>query len=86
MEQLIRQISELGRQLEVAAYQIERAKEREHDLAIENQRLRDQLAYRMTQYEELSTAFNAINAKADELGRRLNTARNTIRRMEEGEL
>ena len=86
MEHLIRQITEATRALELATHEIHKRDSRIHDLEIENQRLRDQLAFRATQYEELSVLVEAVQRDNANLKARVTSNRERIRRMEEGEL
>lgn len=86
MEELIRQVMEATRVIEIATTQINELQARVHDLEVENQRLRDQLTFRSTQYEELSVLVEAVQRDNANLKARLATTRERIRRMEEGEL
>ena len=86
MEHLIRQIQEATRAVELATHEIHKRDARIHDLEIENQRLRDQLAYRSTQYDEVVILNQGLVAQVDALESRIRTNRERIRRMEEGEL
>ena len=86
MEHLIRQITEATRALELATHEIHKRDSRIHDLEIENQRLRDQLAFRATQYDELVVVNDALQTHVANLELRIKTNRERIRRMEEGEL
>jgi cell division protein FtsB len=93
MEHLLRQVAEATRAIEIATAQIELFKAKVHDLEIENQRLRDQLAFRVTQYQELNavtksleSAFDALQADNKNLKARVARNVERIRRMEEGEL
>jgi uncharacterized protein YoxC len=93
MEHLLRQLAEATRTMEIATTQIDHLKHKVHDLEVENQRLRDQLAFRVSQYEELMVLVNAVqrtnaNLEADNKNLKARVARNVerIRRMEEGEL
>ena len=86
MEHLIRQIAESTRVIELATNQINELKGRIHDLEVENQRLRDQLGFRATQYDELVVVNEALQTHAANLESRIKTNRERIRRMEEGEL
>jgi hypothetical protein len=93
MEHLIRQLAEATRTMEIATMQIEQYKHKIHDLEIENQRLRDQLAFRCTQYDEvvgmnqgLVAAVNRLEVDNSNLKARIARNVERIRRMEEGEL
>jgi hypothetical protein len=93
MEHLLRQVAEATRAIEIATAQIELFKAKVHDLEIENQRLRDQLAFRCTQYDEVvgmnQGLVSMVEAlEADNKNLKVRVARNVerIRRMEEGEL
>ena len=86
MDHLLRQIAEATRMMELATAQIHDLKARIHDLEIENQRLRDNLAFRSTQYEEVAQVNDALQAHVANLELRIKTNRERIRRMEEGEL
>ena len=86
MEHLIRQIAEATRAIEIATGHINDLKARIHDLEMENQRLRDQLAFRSTQYDELSVLVEAVQRDNANLKARITSNRERIRRMEEGEL
>jgi hypothetical protein len=93
MEHLLRQITEATRAIEIATQQIEHLKHKIHDLEVENQRLRDQLAFRCTQYDEVvgmnQGLVSMVEAlEADNKNLKVRVARNVerIRRMEEGEL
>ena len=86
MEELIRQVMEATRVIEVATTQINEQKARIHDLEVENQRLRDQLAFRSSQYDEVVTMNQGLIAQVQALESRIRTNRERIRRMEEGEL
>ena len=86
MEELIRQLAEATRTMEIATTQINDLKARIHDLEVENQRLRDHALMRTHQYHELAEANHAYYAKVQELESRIRTNRERIRRMEEGEL
>ena len=86
MEELIRQVMEATRVIEIATTQINELKGRVHDLEVENQRLRDQLAIRSTQYDEIVEVNRALQSHAENLEARIRTNRDRIRRMEEGEL
>jgi uncharacterized protein YoxC len=93
MEHLIRQLAEATRTVEIATTQIDHLKHKVHDLEVENQRLRDQLAFRCTQYDEVvgmnQGLVSMVDAlEADNKNLKARVARNVerIRRMEEGEL
>lgn len=93
MEHLIRQLAEATRTMEIATAQIEQYKGKVHDLEIENQRLRDQLAFRSTQYDEvvmmnggLIEAVNRLEVDNSNLKARIAKNLERIRRMEEGDL
>lgn len=93
MEHLIRQLAEATRTMEIATIQIENLKGKIHDLEIENQRLRDQLAYKTTRYDELyafsqSCVSTCEALEVDNQNLKARIARNVerIRRMEQGEL
>lgn len=86
MEELIRQVMEATRVIEVATTQINEQKARIHDLEVENQRLRDQLTFRSAQYDEVVTMNQGLIAQVQALEARIRTNRERIRRMEEGEL
>ncbi len=86
MEELIRQLAEATRTMEVATTQINEQKARIHDLEVENKRLRDHALMRIHQYHELAHANHALAAKVTDLESRIRTNRERIRRMEEGEL
>jgi chromosome segregation ATPase len=93
MEHLLRQLAEATRTMEIATTQIDHLKHKVHDLEVENQRLRDQLAFRVTQYAELRTVVESLESACDALhadnkNLKARVARNVerIRRMEEGEL
>jgi uncharacterized protein YoxC len=93
MEHLIRQLAEATRTMEIATTQIDHLKHKVHDLEVENQRLRDQLAFRCTQYDEVvgmnQGLVSMVDAlEADNKNLKARVARNVerIRRMEEGEL
>jgi len=93
MEHLMRQLAEATRVVEIATAQIEQYKGRLHDLEIENQRLRDQLTFRATQYDEVVMMNQGLIARINELevdnsNLKARIARNmeAIRRIEEGEL
>jgi uncharacterized protein YoxC len=93
MEHLLRQLAEATRTMEIATQQIEVLKHKVHDLEVENQRLRDQLAFRSTQYDEvvvmnqgLVVAINRLEVDNSNLKARIAKNLERIRRMEEGEL
>lgn len=86
MEELIRQVMEATRVIEVATTQINEQKARIHDLEVENQRLRDQLAFRSAQYDEVVAMNQGLIAQVQALEARVRTNRERIRRMEQGEL
>lgn len=86
MEHLLRQIAEATRAVELATSHINELKARIHDLEVENQRLRDQLAFRSTQYDELTVLIEAVQRDNANLKARITSNRERIRRMEEGEL
>jgi len=93
MDHLLRQLAETTRVMEIATQQIEVLKHKVHDLEVENQRLRDQLAFRVTQYGELRAVVASLESacealEADNKNLKIRVARNVerIRRMEEGEL
>ena len=93
MEHLIRQLAETTRVMEIATQQIEVLKHKVHDLEVENQRLRDQLAFRSTQYDEvvmmnggLIEAVNRLEVDNSNLKARIARNLEAIRRMEQGEL
>jgi uncharacterized protein YoxC len=93
MEHLIRQLTEASRAVEIATAQIEQYKHKVHDLEIECQRLRDQLAFRSTQYDEvvmmnggLIEAVNRLEVDNSNLKARIAKNLERIRRMEEGDL
>jgi hypothetical protein len=93
MEHLLRQLAEATRVVEIATAQIEQFKGKVHDLEIENQRLRDQLAFRSTQYDEvvlmnkgLIVRINQLEVDNSNLKARIARNLEAIRRMEEGEL
>jgi uncharacterized protein YoxC len=93
MDHLIRQLAETTRVMEIATQQIEVLKHKVHDLEVENQRLRDQLAFRSTQYDEvvmmnggLIEAVNRLEVDNKNLKARIARNLEAIRRMEEGEL
>lgn len=93
MDHLLRQIVEATRTLEIATAQIEALKHKVHDLEVENQRLRDQLAFRSTQYDEvvmmnkgLIVRINQLEVDNSNLKARIARNLEAIRRMEEGEL
>ena len=93
MDHLLRQLAETTRVMEIATQQIEVLKHKVHDLEVENQRLRDQLAFRCTQYDEVvgmnQGLVSMVEAlEADNKNLKVRVARNVerIRRMEEGEL
>lgn len=86
MEELIRQVNEVTRSLGIAVTKINELQARVHDLEVENQRLRDQLAIRSTQYDEIVEMNRALQSHAENLEARIKTNRERIRRMEEGEL
>lgn len=86
MEELLRQVVEATRVIEIATTQINELKARLHDLEVENQRLRDHALMRTHQYHELAEANHALAAKVADLESRVRTNRERIRRMEEGEL
>ena len=93
MEELIRQVMEATRVIEVATTQINEQKARIHDLEVENQRLRDQLAFHSTQYDEvvlmnqgLVVAVNRLEVDNSNLKARIARNLEAIRRMEQGEL
>jgi regulator of replication initiation timing len=93
MEHLIRQLAEATRTMEIATAQIDHLKQKVHDLEVENQRLRDQLAFRSTQYDEMVIMNGGLvegfkRLEADNKNLKARVARNleAIRRMEEGEL
>ena len=85
-EALIRQIQESTRTIDLATQQILELRARIHDLEVENQRLRDQLAIRSTQYDEIVEVNRALQSHAENLEARIRTNRERIRRMEQGEL
>ena len=93
MEHLIRQLAEATRTMEIATTQIDHLKHKVHDLEVENQRLRDQLAFRCTQYDEvvlmnqgLVVAVNRLEVDNSNLKARIARNLEAIRRMEQGEL
>ena len=93
MEHLIRQLAETTRVMEIATQQIEVLKHKVHDLEVENQRLRDQLAFRVTQYDEvvgmnqgLIVRINQLEVDNSNLKARIARNLEAIRRMEQGEL
>lgn len=86
MEHLLRQIAEATRAVELATSHINELKARIHDLEVENQRLRDQLAFRSSQYDEVVVMNQGLIAEVQALQARIRTNRERIRRMEEGEL
>lgn len=86
MEELIRQLAEATRTMEIATTQINDLKARIHDLEVENQRLRDHALMRTHQYHELAEANHGLASKVTDLEARIRTNRERIRRMEEGEL
>ena len=86
MEHLLRQIAEATRAVELATSHINELRARIHDLEVENQRLRDQLAFRSTQYDELTVLIEAVQRDNANLKARITSNRERIRRMEEGEL
>jgi cell shape-determining protein MreC len=86
MEHLIRQLTEATRAMELATHEIHKRDARIHDLEIENQRLRDQLAFRMTQYDELTVLVEAVQRDNANFQARVRSNVERIRRMEEGEL
>jgi uncharacterized protein YoxC len=93
MEHLLRQLAETTRTMEIAVTQIEALRGKVHDLEVENQRLRDQLAFRSTQYDEVVMMNGGLiqaveRLEVDNKNLKARVARNVerIRRMEEGEL
>jgi hypothetical protein len=93
MDHLLRQLAETTRVMEIATQQIEALKHKVHDLEVENQRLRDQLAFRVTQYDEvvgmnqgLIVRINQLEVDNSNLKARIARNLEAIRRMEEGEL
>jgi uncharacterized protein YoxC len=93
MDHLLRQLAETTRVMEIATQQIEVLKHKVHDLEVENQRLRDQLAFRVTQYDEvvgmnqgLIVRINQLEVDNSNLKARIARNLEAIRRMEEGEL
>ena len=93
MEHLLRQLAEATRTMEIATTQIDHLKHKIHDLEVENQRLRDQLAFRCTQYDEivamnqgLIVRINQLEVDNSNLKARIARNLEAIRRMEEGEL
>jgi uncharacterized protein YoxC len=93
MEHLLRQLAEATRTMEIATTQIDHLKHKVHDLEVENQRLRDQLAFRCTQYDEVVMMNGGLiqaieRLEVDNKNLKARVARNVerIRRMEEGEL
>ena len=86
MEELIRQVMEATRVIEIATTQINELQARVHDMEVENQRLRDQLTFRSAQYDEVVTMNQGLIAQVQALEARIRTNRERIRRMEEGEL
>jgi histidinol phosphatase-like enzyme len=93
MEHLLRQLAEATRTMEIATTQIEHLKHKVHDLEVENQRLRDQLAFRATQYDEvvamnqgLIVRINQLEVDNSNLKARIARNLEAIRRMEQGEL
>lgn len=93
MEHLLRQLAEATRTMEIATTQIDHLKHKIHDLKVENQRLRDQLAFRCTQYDEvvmmnqgLIVRINQLEVDNSKLKARIARNLEAIRRMEQGEL
>ncbi len=93
MDHLLRQLAETTRVMEIATQQIEVLKHKVHDLEVENQRLRDQLAFRSTQYDEivamnqgLIVRINQLEVDNSNLKARIARNLEAIRRMEQGEL
>ena len=86
MEELIRQVMEATRVIEIATTQINELQARVHDFEVENQRLRDQLTFRSAQYDEVVAMNQGLIAQVQALEARVRTNRERIRRMEEGEL
>jgi septal ring factor EnvC (AmiA/AmiB activator) len=93
VEHLLRQLAEATRTMEIATTQIDHLKHKIHDLEVENQRLRDQLAFRCTQYDEvvsmnqgLIVRINQLEVDNSNLKARIARNLEAIRRMEQGEL
>lgn len=80
------QIAEANRVMRLAEAEINNLRAQIHDMEIETQRLRDQLAFRSTQYDELMVLVEAVQRDNANLKARLASNRERIRRMEEGEL